>query len=233
MKLAAYVRVSTDRQAEEGLGLDVQRAAVETWAKENGHKVTLWAADEDVSGANGLDQREGLLDALEALKAEPAAGLVVYRLDRFARDLMVQEMVLSELRRLGVEVFSTSPGEAAYLSDEPDDPSRKFIRQVLGAVAEYERAMIALRLRSGRRAKAERGGFAYGSPPFGYRAEGGELVPDEGEQAVIARIAQLRHDGASLHKIAETLTTDGYPPRRSARWHVESVRRIVSRMGRS
>ena len=60
----------------------------------------------------------------------------VYRLDRLARDLIVQETVLAEVKRLGGEVFSTSAAEAGYLSDDPDDPSRKLIRQVLGAVAE-------------------------------------------------------------------------------------------------
>ena len=48
---------------------------------------------------------------------------------------------------MGAEVFSTSDAEQGYLQDDPSDPSRKLIRQVLGAVAEYERAMIRLRLR--------------------------------------------------------------------------------------
>jgi DNA invertase Pin-like site-specific DNA recombinase len=86
-------------------------------------------------------------------------------------------------------VFSTSAGEAAYLEDDPGDPARKVIRQVLGAVAEYERSMIALRLRSGRAGKAQAGGFAYGAPPYGYAArrrtrvaEDGDLYPRHGNR---------------------------------------------------
>ena len=65
--------------------------------------------------------------------------------------------------------------EAGYLGDDPDDPSRTLIRQVLGAVSQYERSMIALRLRSGRRRNASQGGYAYGAPPFGFKAEDGEV----------------------------------------------------------
>ena len=57
---------------------------------------------------------------------------------------------------------------------------------------EYERSIIALRLRSGRRRKAENGGYAYGAPGFGYRAEGRELVAVPEEQAALARMRELR-----------------------------------------
>jgi DNA invertase Pin-like site-specific DNA recombinase len=143
--------------------------------------LVLWARDEGVSGSNGLDTRDGLADALEALKSRQAGGLIVYRLDRLARDLVLQEQLLADIRRMGAEVFSTSSAEASYLTDDPDDPSRKLIRQVLGAVNEYERAMIALRLRSGRRKKHDNGGYAYGSPPYGWRAVGRELAEDPEE----------------------------------------------------
>jgi DNA invertase Pin-like site-specific DNA recombinase len=233
MKVVAYLRVSTDRQAEEGLGLEVQEQAIRKWARQNNHRIAVWTRDEGVSGSNGLETRDGLLDALAALKERRGGGLVVYRLDRLARDLIVQETLLGELRRIGAQCYSTSASEAAYLTDDPDDPSRALIRQVLGAVAQYERAMIALRLRSGRRRKAERGGFAYGSPPLGYQAIDGELVADVDEQKTVARITELHKAGSSLREIAATLTLEGHRPKRSDRWHAESVGRVVRRLDRA
>lgn len=150
VRVVAYLRVSTDRQAEEGLGLDVQQHAIRTWAKKHGHRVVAWTRDEGVSGTNGLDGRVGLAEALEAVRERRAEALVIYRLDRLARDLVLQEQLLAEVRRLGGVVLSASESESAFLVDDPDDPSRKLIRQVLGAVSEYERSMIALCLRSGR-----------------------------------------------------------------------------------
>lgn len=230
MRVVAYLRVSTATQAEDGLGLDVQEADVRKWARANGHRIIAVTRDEGVSGSNGLDSRVGLLDAIDLLRSRKAQGLVVYRLDRLARDLIVQETVLRELRLLGAEVFSTSPTEAGYLTDDPDDPTRALVRQLLGAVAQYERAMITLRLRSGRLRKAQNGGYAHGSPPFGYRADAGELVPDEREQEPLERIRDLRRSGASLRAIADTLTTEGFRPRRGVRWHPESLRLIVNRL---
>jgi DNA invertase Pin-like site-specific DNA recombinase len=217
MRLAAYLRVSTEAQAD-GLGLDVQETAITKWAGTNGHSIVGTFTDAGLSGSNGIDTRTGLADALAALKEGRAGGLVVYRLDRLARDLILQEQLLAELRR---------GGWAVYLEDDPGDPSRKLIRQVLGAVAEYERSMIALRLRSGRSRKAEAGGFAYGAPPFGYRAEHGELVPVTEEQATLARIRQLHNDGKSLRFIADTLNTEGVKPRRGRAWHAGVLGRLV------
>lgn len=230
MKIVAYLRVSTDRQAEEGLGLEVQEQAIRAWAKQHGHRIVGWHRDEGVSGSNGLDSRVALPDALDALRERRASGIVVYRLDRLARDLVLQEQLLAEIRRLEAEPFSTSAAEAGYLTDDPDDPSRKLIRQVLGAVSEYERSMISLRLRAGRRRKAEKGGFAYGAPPYGFRADSRELVSDDNETQAIDRIRALHHDGKSLRQIADTLVSEGHRPKRSERWHPETLRRIIARL---
>ena len=229
-KVVAYLRVSTDRQAEEGLGLEVQADTIKTWAKANNTRIVDTFTDEGVSGSNGIDNREALPEAFDAIKSREAEGLVVYRLDRLARDLIIQETLLAEVRRLGGEVFSTSAAEAGYLTDDPDDPSRKLIRQVLGAVAEYERSMIALRLRSGRKRKAKDGGYAYGSPPFGYRVEDAELVPDEAEQATLVRARELREAGLSIRRVASALTEEGHRTKRGGtRWHPTTVARVLSR----
>jgi DNA invertase Pin-like site-specific DNA recombinase len=233
MKVAAYLRVSTDRQAEHGLGLEIQEAAIKRWGKQNDHRIVLWARDEGVSGSNGLETREALPEALAALQGRSAAGLVVYRLDRLARDLVLQEQLLAEIKRMGGEAFTTSAAEAGYLADDPDDPSRRLIRQILGAVNEYERAMIRLRLRSGRARKREQGYAGDGPPPLGYRAEGRQLVEDADEQAVVDRIRVLRADGRSLREIGAMLRAEGFRPKRSSTWHPGSLRLIVNRMGSS
>jgi len=226
MRLAEYLRVSTDQQTE-GLGLDVQEATITKWARTHGHTIAATFTDAGVSGSNGLDTRAGLADALHALKARTADGLVVYRLDRLARDLIVQEQLLAELRRGGWAMHSTSESEAQYLTDDPADPSRKMIRQVLGAVAEYERSMIALRLRNGRRKKAETGGFAGGTPPFGWKSVDGELVSVPDEQATLTRIRELHEAGESLRSIAAMLTGEGHQPRRGKAWHPGVLARLI------
>lgn len=233
MRVVAYLRVSTDRQAEEGLGLEVQEAAIVAWAATHGHDVIAWCRDEGQSGSNGLATRRGLYDAMGALLDGSAVGLVVYRLDRLARDLVLQESLLSEAWRAGGRVCSTSPSEDAYLAPDgaDGDPSRALIRQVLGAVAEYERAMIRLRLRSGKSRKAAKGGYIGGDAPFGYRAEKGELIEDEDEQRVRARIHALRAEGLSLRAVCMALEAEGFEPKRGARWHPQTISNVLRNVG--
>ena len=195
MKVVGYARVSTNGQAEDGLGLPIQADTIRAWAKSQGHRLVTTYEDAGASGAKELDNRPGLVEALGAIKTGKAKGVVVARLDRLARDLVLQEQLLAEVRRLGGQVFTTSAGEAGYLEDDPTDPSRKLIRQILGAVAEYERSLIALRLQTGRRHKANRGGYAYGAPGYGQRAVDGELVVDKDEQKVVQEMKKLRRKG--------------------------------------
>lgn len=229
MKIVAYIRVSTDRQAEQGFGLQVQERAVRQWAKEQGHRIVAVHRDEGVSGSNGLDTRKGLPDALAAIADGQAAGLLVPALDRLARDLVIQEQIIAEVRRAGGAVYSVSATENDSLRDDTNDPARKLIRQMLGAVAEYERSMIVMRLRNGRRRKAEAGGYAYGAPPLGSQAVNGELVPVPGEAETVERIRELNAEGLSLRKIAEVLTAEGRKTKRGTTWHPPTVARALQR----
>lgn len=226
-RIVGYVRVSTEKQAQEGLGLQVQQEAIKRWARENGYRLVKICSDNGVSGTLEDTDRPGLTEALNLIAAGKADGLVVYTLDRLARRLHIQEAVLQKVWQHGGRAFSVESGE--ILQDDPEDPVRTFVRQVLGAVSELERGMIGRRLRNGRRAKSDRGGFAYGSPPFGYRAEAGELVPDKEEQKALDLIRRLHGQGRSLRQIAEALEAAGHKPRRADHWHAESVRRIVGR----
>ncbi|MEU1035481.1 recombinase family protein [Streptomyces mirabilis] len=106
---------------------------------------------------------------------------------------------------------------------------RTAMRQMMGVFAQLERSMIAARLRHGRREKAEQGGYAYGAPPYGWRAHQKELAEEEAEQAGRARARQLRdEDELSFREIAAVLDAEGIRPKRGERWHPETVRRMLA-----
>lgn len=228
MKLVAYLRVSTEGQAEDGFGLEVQRSQVSKWAKLNKHKIVQWCSDEGVSGTLDAVDRAGLACVLEAIEIGTAQALVVSRLDRLARRLHVQEAALAHVWMLGGRAFTSDGGEV--LQDDPDDPMRTAMRQMMGVFSELERSMIAKRMRDGRRMKAERGGYAYGGPAFGFRAESRSLVEDDAEQKALGLIAKLHQEGKSLREIAATLTEAGIAPKRSTKWHPETLRKIIARL---
>lgn len=227
MRLAAYLRVSTKGQTD-GYGLDIQRAAIRDWAKASGHKILEWHTD-TISGASELASREGWRSASALVKRGNADGIVVARLDRLARDLMVQEVLLRRLSEFGGVVMSTRASENEMLVGESKDPSRKLVRTILGAISEYDREMITDRLTAARKAKAAAGGHAHGALPFGYRSVEGALVEVPEEQAALLRMHTLAATGASTRAIAWRLTAEGYPTKRGGQWSSPTVARILKR----
>lgn len=218
-----YARVSTDQQADEGLGLEIQEQSLRAYAKKLHRKITRLFVDRGVSGQ--VQDRPALGELLEVI--EEGDLIVVARLDRLARDLLTQELLLKDIRARGADIASCSLAESDYLQDDPQDPTRKLIRQVLGAVSEFERSLIKLRLQRGRAAKARMGGYAYGSPPFGKRAKEKQLVRDPREQQAIRLASRLRKSGGSLRQIGSALTQNGFNPKRGLTWHPTSVSRLL------
>jgi DNA invertase Pin-like site-specific DNA recombinase len=227
-RLVAYLRVSGREQVRHH-GLTVQEAEVRAWAIDQGYRVMRIHQDAASAGGDAA-VRPGLVDALEEVKAGRVGGVVVQRLDRIARDLVAQEAFISEVRRAGGRVFSASPTESQLLGEDPGDPARTLVRQFMGAVSQYERALTRLRLEAGKERKRAQGGRTDGRPPIGYRAQGGGLVADAREQSAIARALELRSVGHSYRDIAGILGHEGYRTRAGGlEWHPETVRRMCRR----
>jgi DNA invertase Pin-like site-specific DNA recombinase len=227
MRVVAYVRVSSAHQAE-AFGPEVQRAAISKWATANGHKIAAWQTDV-ISGASELRNRVGWCEAAALVKSGQAAGIVVARLDRLARDVMVQELLLRKLSDLGSIVLSTRENENEMLNGESKDPSRKLVRVIMGAISEYDREMTVDRLAAGRQAKAARGGYAHGALPYGYRSVHGTLTPVPTEQRALGRMTELAALGKSTREIARLLSDEGHPTKRGGPWSSPVVARILRR----
>ncbi|ETZ32339.1 recombinase family protein [Mycobacterium intracellulare MIN_061107_1834] len=206
----------------------MQSAAIRAWAKAGGHKVVSWQTDV-ISGASELRDRAGWCEAAALVKGGQAQGVVVARLDRLARDVMVQELLLRKLSDLGGIVLSTRENEHEMLNGESKDPSRKLVRVIMGAISEYDREMTVDRLAAGRAAKAARGGYAHGALPYGYRSAKGQLVPVPAEQAALAKMKALATQGVPVNEIARELTAEGHPTKRGGRWCGATVARILRR----
>jgi DNA invertase Pin-like site-specific DNA recombinase len=124
-------------------------------------------------------------------------------------------------------------GDRQVLRDDPGDPMRTFVRQVMGAAGQLEAALIRARLQDGRRRKAERDGYVGGWTPYGYERKGkgrtATLVEVEEEQAILARITKLRRRGRSYRQIASHLNRQGILAKGGGTWGHTSVRAILLR----
>ncbi len=231
MRLVIYTRTSTaNGNGQDSLG--AQEDVCRAWAAAQGHEVVSVFRDEALSGGLPVAERHGLLSALAMLDSAQADGLVVHRLDRLARELHVQEAALAHAWAAGdhVAVFEAVAGEV--MRDDPDDPMRTFVRQVMGAAAELERRLIRARLQGGRKRKAERGEWVGGHRlhrRYGFAVEDGRYVPVPEEQAVIARMGELREEGQTYRAVAAALTDEGHAPPAGDIWHATTVRKVLVR----
>lgn len=179
MSWAIYLRVSTSGQEEHGIGLEVQEADCRAFLAERG--LTAGEVFTDVCSGALLD-RDGLADMLVAARDGDLQGVVFKRLDRLARDTLVQEYLLTEFAKAKLMVRSCSPAENAML-DDPDadpDPSRKLIRIIASAVAEYERHLITARTQAAKRRLRAQGKHVDGPLAAGMRknaAGAAEFLP--------------------------------------------------------
>lgn len=211
MTRIAYLRVSTKAQAEGGDGLDAQREATSPADR----------VYQDVcSGTTPIQDRPGLLAALGALGK--GDELVVARRDRLGRDLVLVAILERMVEDRGARIVSAA-GEGSDL----DGPSGTLIRTILDAVAQYERALIALRT-SAALAARRRAGKRYTQDVYGFRvnAEGG-LDPIPREQEALGKMREYRTEGFSYRFIADYLNRWAYKPKRGRKWHASSVRSVL------
>jgi len=219
----AYLRVSGRGQID-GDGFPRQREAVARYARVHGVDVVDEYRDEGVSGTRDLDDREGLTELIERIRSNGVRLVLVERADRLARDLLVSEVLLAQFRELGVRVIAADSGTDLTAADE--DPTRVLIRQVLGAVSQFEKSVIVAKLRAARLRLRRATGRCEGRKPFGERP---------GEDRVLTRMRQLYRKPRgrrrpSFGAIAAALNTEGLPTRTGARWRAGTVRRILRRL---
>ena len=210
----AYLRVSGKGQIE-GDGFTRQLTKVKEYAAHHDMKIVKVFREEGVSGTTDLDNRPALVELLGALGASRTKLVLIEKLDRLARDLMVQETIIGDLRQSGYQLVSVSEPDLLQ-----DDPSRKMMRQIFGAIAEYEKAMIVAKLRGARQRRKARAGRCEGRKPFGHF---------EGERETLQHMQALRGEGLGFDRIAERLNAEGYSGRAGGRWRGFVVNRILSR----
>lgn len=202
----AYVRVSTDAQAELGASLDAQAVALIEAAERKGYRVEV-IREEGRSGKT-LAGRPALADALDRLARGEAQALYAHRLDRLSRSVADFSLLLDRAKRQGWTV--------AVLDADVDTstPSGEFLVNVLASAAQYERRIIGARTRDAL-AQRRREGVRLGRPA---------LLPAD----VVAHIVRKREAGSSLRMIAAELTADGIPTAHGgAAWHASTVAKVL------
>jgi DNA invertase Pin-like site-specific DNA recombinase len=175
MNVVSYLRVSGATQVE-GDGLERQAKAIIDFCKANGLNLCSEFSERGVSGTTeGIDRPAFSLALARMnphnpeLEGPPCSAIVVERMDRLARDLMVSELLLKECRTRGIKVFSADQGNLTDMAADGGDPTRVLIRQIMGALAEWEKSVLVRKLRSAKdRLKAAGKMNVEGVKPYGF-----------------------------------------------------------------
>jgi DNA invertase Pin-like site-specific DNA recombinase len=215
IKAFAYLRVSGKGQLD-GDGFTRQRAAIESYAKSHGIKIVRYFEEQGVSGTKDMDARPALQEMLVGLLSNGIKTALIEKLDRLARDLMVQEAIIKDLKKQGFELISVAEPDLCS-----DDPSRKLMRQMFGAIAEYEKTMIVAKLKAARQRMKAKTGRCEGRKAFGLT---------EREQSTIRRMKELTAQGLNYTHVAETLNTEGHKTQTGNKWFPTTVSRTLARL---
>jgi len=218
----AYLRVSTDKQADRGVSLDAQRAKVDAYAALFDLELVTIEVDAGES-AKSLN-RPALGRALAMLRDGQAEALLVVKLDRLTRSVR-------DLCTL-VERYFTKRAALLSVSEQIDTrtASGRMVVQMLTVIAEWERGTIGERTAVAMQHLAAQGRFCGGATaPYGYAlaTDGETLVPVDAEQTVMAKARELRAAGLSLRAIGATLDERGHRARNGRPFAPSQVARML------
>jgi len=220
-RAVAYLRVSTDKQADHGVSLDAQRAKVGAFAALYDVDLVTVEVDAGVS-AKTLD-RPALARALDLLRSGQADALLVVKLDRLTRSVRDLGALVDRCQREGWALLSVSE------QIDTRTAAGRLVLNVLASVAQWEREAIGERTAAAMAHLRAEGRYTGGEAPYGYRldADGRTLLLHEGEQATIRTAQDLRASGLSLRAVGAALAARGLAPRSGGRWHPQTVRALV------
>lgn len=220
-KTIAYLRVSTDKQADKGVSLEAQQDKAKAYASL--YDLDLVEVIVDAGESAKTLERPGLQRALAMLKTGQADALLVVKLDRLTRSVV-------DLGKLIETYFA--PGKAALMSvgEQIDTRSAagRLVLNILASVSQWERETIGERTSAAMQHKQAKGEYIGGETPYGFDLVNGELIEDEAEQEVIQKAKAYQAEGLSLRKIAAELDKQGIKTRRGSIFAANQIKRMVA-----
>jgi DNA invertase Pin-like site-specific DNA recombinase len=218
-----YVRVSSEEQADSGLGLQAQRQRIVAFCQMKELRLADVYEDAGVSAGKPLSSRPSGSRLLNAARRGKVV-VVVAKLDRLFCSVADAANVIADFDKKGIELVAIAEGF------DMTNPYGRAMAQMASVFAELERAMIRERTRSAMDVKRSRGERISGHAPFGWDfGPDGRLVVNAREQTIIARMRRLRAEGLSYRGIAACLDAEGILPKRGRRWIHTTIKSILTR----
>jgi site-specific DNA recombinase len=225
MKYVIYIRVSTEEQKKSGLGVAAQeKSCLDYIARNQQHPYVIFK-DEAVSSGLRLEERKGLMDAVDCLQSGDI--LLVHSRDRFGRNIRENAILEYEIKKKGCSVVAVNMN-----TSDLDDGIAQLMTTIVDAFAQYERYLISRRTKAAlarKKAKGERVGHI----PYGFMLDSNKvLTVNPQEQETLKRMYYLRKvEGLPFRRIASILNAEGYrnrptTNRQNGHWNHGSTSRV-------
>lgn len=218
---ALYIRVSTERQADEGFSLDAQRQRLLSYCVAQGWNVEDRHIYIDAGISGKTTNRERFQAMMHAARNGDVNRIVAMKLDRIARNVKDFLGIVDELKAAGCDLVLIKE------SFDTSTPSGKFALTMFAAMAELEASTITERVMSGKAQKAQEGGYNGSRCPLGYKYANGAFTVDSSAAQTVADVFARFVSGQPMSRIAADLNAGGVTTARGGEWHASTVRTIL------
>ncbi len=219
VKAVMYLRTSSATNLD-GDSEDRQKESIRKYADSQGIEIVQGAYDQAVKGSDSIHEREGFAQLIQYCIDNDVSIILCENASRFARDVIVQELGYRELKKLNLQLIPVDAPD--YFTG--DSPSLNMIRQILGAVSEFEKSNLVSKLRSARERAKARNGKCEG------RKSLQELMGDSNYISMVKQVKSLRKHNKTYASIAGVLATKGYvQPQTGRPFNQSQIMRLIKR----
>ncbi len=195
LHIAAYIRVSTEDQAESGLGMDAQRSRCKAMCEVKSWPAPSFYVDDGISGTKPVAKRPGLRKMLEDIESGRVDAVVISSLDRLGRSAHIIINLVEEFRQKYIALVSCKE------SFDTSTPQGQLMLGIFAVLAQFERDLISQRTTDALVERELRDGETGGRLPYGYIRTPLGIVIDEEAAKNVRRIFSMRKRGVSLREI--------------------------------
>ena len=238
MRIAAYLRVSTTRQAEGDVSLPSQQHQIEMYCKGRGWEVATIFVDAGASGTNPARTELTRMLDLACSEERPFDAIIVHSYSRLYRDLIGMETAAKRLQKAGVDLISATQPSGA-------EPTQQLVRQIVALFDQHTSVENAKNVTRAMRENAKQGFWNGATPPLGYKTVAAEqrgtkikkVLEIDGVEAELVRLIfdlYLKGDPAGgtpplgVTAIAAWLNQRGYQTRKGGQFGVGPLHKLLT-----
>ncbi len=218
-KAIGYVRVSTLKQAQDGLSLEAQTEKIKQWANFHNYELVQIFIDEGISGKKVIN-RPKLKEALNSLEKDMV--FVFYSLSRVSRNTIDTLSIAEYINKTGADMVSLSE------NIDTTGATGRMVFSILAVLNQFERDQISERTKlviDYLRANDK----VYSHVPYGYDKEEDNLVQNPDEQQTITLMLELKQQGFGYRKIASSLNKQAIKSKHGGLWYAKTVKQVLNR----